>query len=366
MHIGDNQLSNSTKPIKLNTEIIENMRKQMDYLASVHTLASRQLIEFSRISQELNDQVSIINRFDYSINIPQIYLAESSIDNAKFSQIFEVSQKILRITEPLRTLSETHQKQIQKLISPFDLLSKRVSADLSAIAIASTEIINSNIFKELVRLVDFNRKAIDAFKDAEWPIAPSMSQSFLSHVIDMHVQGKTRYISRTIIGYYHRNNFAILKSAIDSWDGNPLFTEHMGIIQKAFEAHCRGEYELSVPALLPRIEGILSKYVIDNNLPAELGKISQVYNAVINESDEYNLSVWAISNTLLYHLQTNTYVFSDFEDEITKSMNNRIVTRHTVLHGISSNYNRPIHSLKAFLLLDAISALIKFDRDENT
>jgi hypothetical protein len=64
-----------------------------------------------------------------------------------------------------------------------------------------------------------------------------------------------------------------------------------------------------------------------------------------------------ITSTLLYQLQTNTYAFTDFEIEMKRSINTRQVTRHTISHGIALNYDRPIHSLKAFLLLDALSAL---------
>ena len=92
-------------------------------------------------------------------------------------------------------------------------------------------------------------------------------------------------------------------------------------------------------------------------LVAKLGKIQQVYKAVIDNVDAYGVSNLVIATTLLYQLQTNTYSFTDFESELRKSVNRRQVTRHTVSHGVALKYDRPIHSLKAFLLLDALSAL---------
>jgi hypothetical protein len=54
-----------------------------------------------------------------------------------------------------------------------------------------------------------------------------------------------------------------------------------------------------------------SYYVHNNNLSVRFGRIQQVYNAAIGDLDSYNLSNWAIVNTLLFQLQTNTYVYTE-------------------------------------------------------
>ena len=132
----------------------------------------------------------------------------------------------------------------------------------------------------------------------------------------------------------------------------------MRIIKDALDAHCESKYTLSVPALFPAIEGILSEYAKVNNLSVKYGaKIRRLYSAVIGNPDDYGLTNWAIAPALLYHLENSTYVYSEFKDEIKKSPNRRSISRHTVLHGISTNYNKPSQSLKIFVLLDAISAL---------
>ena len=121
-----------------------------------------------------------------------------------------------------------------------------------------------------------------------------------------------------------------------------------------------------MPAIMPQIEGILNEYVRVNNLSVRFGKINEVYSAVIGDPDGYTLSNWAIAITLLNQLQTNTYVYTDFGAELRKSARSRKTTRHTVLHGITINYDKPIHSLKAFVLLDALSALQGFNSDNDS
>jgi hypothetical protein len=112
-----------------------------------------------------------------------------------------------------------------------------------------------------------------------------------------------------------------------------------------------------VPALLPLVEGILNEYVAIHRLPAHCGKIKQVYEAVLGEADDYTLSARAIALTILFQLEHNTYVYTNFDNELQRSNRHRQVSRHTVLHGVSTNYNSSVTSLKVFVLLDAISAL---------
>jgi hypothetical protein len=130
----------------------------------------------------------------------------------------------------------------------------------------------------------------------------------------------------------------------------------MRIMKDALWAHCEGLYTLSYPAIVPQIEGIMRSYVHKNNLinGNNKPKLRQVYEAV---TDNYDLSNWLIAVVLLYQLQNNIYTFNGFEEELKKSDASRSVTRNTVAHGIACNYDRVIHSLKVFLLLDAISAL---------
>ena len=120
---------------------------------------------------------------------------------------------------------------------------------------------------------------------------------------------------------------------VKTWESHPIIAPRLHIIRAALKSHCDENYTSSVPTLMPQVEGILSEYVLVNNLSAKFGKINEVYNAVIGDLDNYPLSNWAIANTLLHQLQTNTYVYTDFGAELMRSAQNRRTSRHTVLHG---------------------------------
>lgn len=314
----------------------------------------------SQFSQQLNEQLSLINRINLSIKVPDIYIATPKIDTSSLTQTLDVSRKIYQ-TFLTVGLGEEYKSQIQELTRGLNAVAQRLAVDFSAYHLAFENIASSDVFEELRRLVQFNTDAADAFKEAGWPIAPSMPRELRERVVELYKNGNTRYASRVVIGYYQRNGHKNLVAMVDSWRDHPLFVSRMHIIDDALATHCEGRYTLSIPALLPQIEGILNDYVHANNLSARFGRIQQVYNAAIGDLDSYSLSNWAIVNTLLFQLQTNTYVYTDFEAELNRSVNNRSTTRHTVLHGVTINYHQPINSFKVFVLLDALSALQQID-----
>lgn len=159
------------------------------------------------------------------------------------------------------------------------------------------------------------------------------------------------------MGYFHRDTYANLKSMVDRWDDNKLIAPRMRIIRRALQAHCDKDYLLSVPALIPQIEGILNDVAHSNQMTAKLGKIEKVYAEVIGPVDSYDISRWAVASTLKYILANNLYPFTLFEAELKKPIKKRVTTRHTILHGADLNYDKPSTSLRPFLIIDAISVL---------
>lgn len=270
--------------------------------------------------------------------------------------VTDLSTRIFDAIGPLDQLQET-MTQAQKLVETIDPAMRQWAAEMAATVTAFRETVSSGLFRDLQRLVQDHLDAAEAFAAAGWPIAPSMSRELRDRVVELYTQDKTRYISRTIMGYYERHDYKHLREAVDSWNAHPLFVSRMHIIKDALDLHCEDRFTSSVPTLTPQIEGILNDFVIINGLEAKLGKIRQVYSAVLAEEDSLPLSSWLIVHTLKVQLETNTYAFTDFEIELKKTPPRRQTTRHTILHGITPNYDRPIHSLRAFLLLDALSAL---------
>ncbi len=317
---------------------------------------------FSKMFREIGRTASInqqiIEQFSKpTFPVPVFDLQLPAIDTSSWARALDVSDSIVELVQPVFEVPEALAKEVEDITRGLDDITRRMSTYLAAAALSVQQTISLGVLHDLRQLILAHRDAGEAFKAAGWPIAPSMPLKLRERVVTMHKQAKTRYISRTIMGYYQRNNHQHLIETIESWRSHPLFAPRMHILEDALQAHCRGLYTLSVPTLIPQIEGVLNGYVLANNLVAKLGNIQQVYKAVIDNVDAYGFSNWVIATTLLYQLQTNTYFFTDFKSELRKSVDRRQVTRHTVSHGVALKYDRPIHSLMAFLLLDALSAL---------
>jgi hypothetical protein len=286
------------------------------------------------------------------------FLASYNLDMSEaFRHVLDTQKILTSITEPLREMQQSIASSVAAHASSLGELYKPILADITAVNYAFSSLASSDVFQKLRAELEEDEDTVKAFNASGWPISPSMPPSLKDSVRQLHSQGRTRYVSAKIIGHFKRNGHQALQSMVDSWATHPLFKSRVHIIREALRAHVEKRYTLSVPALLPQVEGVLIEYVVQNGIDVKLGKIQDVYERVIGDPLDYDMSTWVVASTLLYQLQTSTYLFSDFRSEVTKSINTRTVSRHTVLHGIAIRYDSAGNSLRAFLLLDALSTL---------
>lgn len=208
-------------------------------------------------------------------------------------------------------------------------------------------------FTHVIAEIGDQKNLIDAFHECNLWVCPSMSKEVLEKAVDLQKEGKAKVIPLVMNNYYRRCNHENLCRAVEAWRTNPYFADRMPIFEQALRAHIQGYYALTIPTLLAQAEGIASEYVHRNNLAAKLGKPKKVIAEAIENS--FTFSTWAIVDTLLNYVVNSGYMYTDFNVEIAKP--HRATTRHTILHGIQPNYHSQINSLKAFLLLDALSIL---------
>ena len=274
----------------------------------------------------------------------------------RMSDVARATGDLVRMANLCRQGLDAECARLREDVRQFETDVQLMAAQAAAARLAFQEAASLGIFRRLQALIDEHRDSATAFKEAGWPIAPSMPYELRSRVTSMHKAQRTRYISRAIIGYYQRQDHKHTRQAVRAWASNELFAPRMHILMDALDLHCQGRYVSSVPTLMPQIEGILREYVQNNGLEYKF-PMAEVFGPVLDTSDYMQLANWVISETLRYQLQHNTYAYSDFKAELTKPGGRRQVSRHTVLHGITLGYDRPIHSLRACLLLDALSAL---------
>ena len=97
-------------------------------------------------------------------------------------------------------------------------------------------------------------------------LTPSMTPGLVLKVIERHEQEKKRTIPAVIDGFYRQNNWGTLKHAVKRWESYEFFKPRMPIFYDALEAHINKKWTLSIPALIPHIEGIAGEILLANRL----------------------------------------------------------------------------------------------------
>lgn len=282
--------------------------------------------------------------------------------------------------ESLRNNSESRERPIsQALLDAY--LQDRVSSVVSQDAIRSVldtlpriQELNQRL-QPLIQRVTWavnqitwaveRERAIAAFQENDLWLAPSMPQAFVKKIVGLYSEGKSRVIPSMVARYYKKNHCAILKRAVARWESNPYFLPRMQIIKDALEAHISGKYTLTIPALLPHIEGI-AREIVEQYRLSPLEPITEggaktypttAFGHVAASAFTFNEDV-AISGLLRY-LEGTLYVRmgQGFEKLPEFSKRKSRVNRHAILHGLQIDYASSTNSLRVFLALDVLSLL---------
>jgi len=167
-------------------------------------------------------------------------------------------------------------------------------------------------------------------------------------------------IEQVFIDNYSADNYIVLKEMVSSWRDSP-FDQRKEIIDDALDAHISGKYTLSIPTLLPQVEGILS--TITNSKAGGIGRLLK--NAVENNSLRDVSAFNALENDILIALATDPFLFKGHIGEffspekytewlVNQGFESTPLNRDAILHGVQIDYATEINSLRVFFLLDSL------------
>ena len=135
---------------------------------------------------------------------------------------------------------------------------------------------------------------------------------------------------------------------------NTDYPDRTPILSAAFNAHNRGEYELSVPVFLAQADGICQEligiqlYKKQNNKPATASYVETI------ATDTFR-------SALLHPLAC---VLPISESERGRGADFDQLNRHQVLHGESVDYGTEVNSLKAISLLNYVAKILKHNEKD--
>lgn len=143
-----------------------------------------------------------------------------------------------------------------------------------------------------------------------------------------------------ILEYFSENNFGSLERMIKSWDSIPYLRDRQGIIADALFAHRNGLYTLTVPTLLPFVDG-LSAEILGSTTKNAVAKFAEDRRA--NDPE-----IWV--QGFCDFMAEVFYKGYQFGKDSAPYLN-----RHAILHGRVFDYPSALNSTRVFLLLDALA-----------
>jgi hypothetical protein len=147
-------------------------------------------------------------------------------------------------------------------------------------------------------------------------------------------------MNNAILQYFSEDNWASLERMTESWNSIPYLRNRKGIIADALFAHRSGLYTLSVPALLPFVDG-LSAEILGSHSKNAVAKFAE--NRRANDPE-----IW-VQGFCDFMAQV-FYKGYRFGQDSAPYLN-----RHAILHGRVFDYPSVLNSTRVFLLLDALA-----------
>jgi hypothetical protein len=147
-------------------------------------------------------------------------------------------------------------------------------------------------------------------------------------------------MNNAILQYFSEDNWASLERMTESWNSIPYLLDRTGIIADALFAHRSGLYTLSVPTLLPLVDG-LSAEILGSHSKNAVAKFAE--NRRANDPE-----IW-VQGFCDFMAQV-FYKGYRFGQDSAPYLN-----RHAILHGRVFDYPSALNSTRVFLLVDALA-----------
>lgn len=229
------------------------------------------------------------------------------------------------------------------LAGPFAAIAQNFGAGLAA-SIRPLALLAARGFSEVWRAEDERqREAEQALYEMGWWLPHSAMMSFVGTVGRLALAGDKLAVRQEMNEASHSREFARVVSK--DWMRWPVFAERRRFFLDALADHRRGRYRVSIPTLLPHLEGIaMAAFAPDAKDPR--------MKAVIAEAAAYD----ALMGDTLVKMVTTLW---DSEGFIELSPTDRRLNRPRILHGRSTGYGTAVNSTKLLFTFDLLASLVE-------
>jgi len=295
--------------------------------------------DLSGLANVLSQMQTLSKAISANFQLPEVASSMLEIRQQLINSIEPVLQVQMQMSDMLRSISLNFEKLAPPLLSDFRIqLENLISPALTN-------------FRESLRLLPgHTQAALLALGNHGWFFDLEMPLPFLWELENALNEGDIKEAEAALVDYFREN----LQSTENRFIAK--FPRRAKIINSAFNAHKRGEYELSIPILLAQTDGICYE-VINQHLFIRVRGEKKPSTAIYVDS----VASDTFRHSLLSPL-SQPLPISMSKHERDESFNE--LNRHQVMHGESLDYGTEINSLKAISLLNYVTQVLRLD-DEN-
>jgi len=191
------------------------------------------------------------------------------------------------------------------------------------------------------------QQAHDFLLEHGWYLgAWSLTLTEHASIILLAEQGRTDEVSEIIAGIIRRRVGFIREELVRK------FPNRAEIFEQAFDAHERGDYGVSIPAMLAQADGIHFEILGFGLFYGGLSRIRREIGSLVDATGGNPYTAW-----LLLPLGTRSGLHDSVSPQTLEyqpdAMN--MFSRHGILHGIITTYHTEMNGLKAIALLDFLA-----------
>jgi hypothetical protein len=297
----------------------KNLTMLSKHFTQIQEAARAFRVQFTPLFANIHERIQV--------SMQPIFEAQERLQKS-LKPIVEAQQRVADIAERLTSAVEPilkFRRQIESIVSP-----------------AFQELIkNFDNLPERTRNVLLLLGQHGWFLDLESPI-PKIWK--LEKVLK---SGDIENVEDVLIEYYRESSSEIAEKLKKNYPNRAT------ILDKAFIAHSRGEYELSIPVFLIQADGICQELI---NVQLFTKRENKPLTAAYVETIANDTLQFALLYPLAHPLPISASAHErgvDFDQ----------LNRHQVLHGESLDYGTEVNSLKAISLLNYVANIL--ERDES-
>ena len=184
-----------------------------------------------------------------------------------------------------------------------------------------------------------------------WFISLEMSSSPILECATSALGGEIDKVDNIMASFF-RDNAGEINKALNS-----NFPNRSNILDNAFNAHRRGEYNLSIPVFLIQTDGICNELI-------GIEMFSRRNNKPKTSAYADQFEQGSFLSALLEPFRVCLPLTASEKERELLTIENYL-NRHEILHGAATNYGTELNSLKALSLINFVSTVLQKVKQNN-